>query len=91
MAQLDELLGAIPPVTKCYLILAFLVTGICSVDIITPFDLYLNWNLVLGEFQVHSSGSTKELLLLFQIWRLFTCFLFFGEFKLHVLWNLYML
>jgi len=68
--------GALPNVTKVYLTATTILMLMCSVDIISPFSLYLNWNLVLREGQ---------------FWRLVTCFLFFGEFGLSFFWNVYML
>lgn len=50
--------------------------ALCSLDLVSPFSLYLNWSLILGKGE---------------IWRLVSCFLFFGEFGLHFFWNLYML
>ncbi|CEM14003.1 unnamed protein product [Vitrella brassicaformis CCMP3155] len=75
MVQLDELLGSLPPVTKSYVILSTGLMLLCSLDILSPYSLYLNWNLI------------KE----GQVWRLVTCFLFFGNFGLHFFWNQYVL
>merc|ERR550537_353337 len=49
---------------------------LCSLDLLSPFNLYLNWHLILHQFQ---------------FWRLFTCFLFFGTFGLPFFWNAYVL
>ena len=46
MVQLDELLGSLPPVTKSYVILSTALMLLCSLDILSPYSLYLNWNLI---------------------------------------------
>ncbi|OII75579.1 uncharacterized protein cubi_02100 [Cryptosporidium ubiquitum] len=66
----------IPPVTKVYFAISTLLMILCTLDIISPFNLYLNWLLVINEYQ---------------IWRLATCFFFFGTFSLHFFWNAYVL
>merc|ERR1740121_2761109 len=50
--------------------------ALCTLDILSPFSLYLNWQLIIYEFQ---------------LWRLVTCFLFFGQFGLSFFWNAYVL
>ena len=55
---------------------AFLTTAACAVDIISPFSLYFNWNLVFTEGQV---------------WRLITSYLFFGVFSVDFLFHMYFL
>eukprot|EP01071_Lankesteria_metandrocarpae_P002529 Lankesteria_metandrocarpae@DN238_c0_g1_i1.p1 len=65
-----------PPVTKYYFISTTSLMVLCSLEIISPFSLYLNWNLIVREWQ---------------IWRIVTCFLFLGEFGLTFFWNMYML
>lgn len=57
MPQLDDLLSGIPPVTKVYLLAAFSATALCSIDVISPFDLYLNWNLVFEHFEVNFNST----------------------------------
>eukprot|EP00922_Rhytidocystis_sp_ex-Travisia-forbesii_P004722 GHVS01006943.1.p1 GENE.GHVS01006943.1~~GHVS01006943.1.p1 ORF type:complete len:212 (+),score=7.73 GHVS01006943.1:370-1005(+) len=76
MVQLEELLGNLPPVTRLYLISSTILMLLCSLDVLSPFSLYLNWTLVLRDAQ---------------LWRLVTCFLFFGTFGLHFFWNAYVL
>merc|ERR1712217_811451 len=49
---------------------------LCSLDVLSPFSLYLNWQLIIYELQ---------------LWRLVTCFLFFGTFGLPFFWNTYVL
>ncbi|KAI4836611.1 derlin-1 [Plasmodium brasilianum] len=68
MVQLGELLNTIPLITRLYLILSSILMVLCSLDIISPLNLYLNWNLVLSEHQY---------------WRLITCFLYFGSFGIY--------
>ncbi|OII77845.1 DER1-like family protein [Cryptosporidium andersoni] len=70
------MLDHIPPVTKAYLTIATIVMVLCTLDILSPFNLYLNWLLITREYQ---------------FWRLITCFFFFGNFGLHFFWNAYVL
>mmetsp|Transcript_10843 Transcript_10843/g.24320 ORF Transcript_10843/g.24320 Transcript_10843/m.24320 type:complete len:130 (+) Transcript_10843:294-683(+) len=65
----------IPPVSRYYLTGAFLTTAACAVDIISPFSLYFNWELVVGG----------------QVWRLLTSYLFFGVFSIDFLFHMYFL
>ncbi|KNG78746.1 derlin-2 [Plasmodium falciparum IGH-CR14] len=76
MVQLSDVLGNVPLITRLYLILSFALMELCSLDIISPLSLYLNWNLVLREHQY---------------WRLITCFLYFGSFGIHFFWDVYVL
>uniref|UniRef100_A0A0G4H9R6 Derlin n=1 Tax=Chromera velia CCMP2878 TaxID=1169474 RepID=A0A0G4H9R6_9ALVE len=66
----------IPPVTKSYFLASTCLMILCSLDLVSPFTLYLNWGLVLRHYQ---------------LWRLVTCFLFFGNFGLPFFWNAYVL
>jgi Derlin-2/3 len=66
----------IPVISRLYLTGAFLTTAACAVDIISPFTLYFNWNLVYNEGQV---------------WRLITPYLFFGVFSIDFLFHMYFL
>ena len=66
----------IPPISRLYLTGAFLTTAACAVDIISPFSLYFNWELVVGQGQ---------------IWRLLTSYLFFGVFSIDFLFHMYFL
>lgn len=65
----------IPPISRYYLTGAFLTTAACAVDIVSPFSLYFNWELVLGG----------------QVWRLLTSYLFFGVFSIDFLFHMYFL
>jgi Derlin-2/3 len=49
----------IPVISRVYLTGAFLTTAACAVDIVTPFSLYFNWDLIVQHGQV---------------WRLFTTY-----------------
>lgn len=75
-AVLNAAIGEQPPVTRCYLIASTTLMALCSLELLSPFQLYLNWHLVLTQFQ---------------LWRIFTCFLFFGTFGLPFFWNCYVL
>ncbi|KAG7349808.1 Der1-like family protein [Nitzschia inconspicua] len=66
----------IPLISRLYLTGAFLTTAACAVDIISPFSLYFNWDLVFSQGQV---------------WRLITSYLFFGAFSVDFLFHMYFL
>jgi len=66
----------IPPISRMYLTGAFLTTAACAVDLVTPFSLYFNWDLIFQNGQV---------------WRLITTFLFFGAFSMDFLFHMYFL
>lgn len=65
-----------PPVTRSYICLSVLTTAAVALEIITPLKLYLNWVLVLEKAH---------------IWRIFTNFLFFGNFSLDFLFHMFFL
>lgn len=65
----------IPLISRLYLTGAFLTTAACAVDIISPFSLYFNWDLVFEG----------------QVWRLITSYLFFGVFSVDFLFHMYFL
>merc|ERR1712157_120150 len=66
----------IPVVSRVYFTSAFLTTAACAIDIISPFSLYFNFNLIFFQGQV---------------WRLFTTYLFFGLFSIDFLFHMYFL
>jgi len=66
----------IPPISRLYLTGAFLTTAACAVDIVSPFTLYFNYDLVFSQGQ---------------IWRLVTSYLFFGVFSVDFLFHMYFL
>ena len=72
----EEMIGKLPPVTRVFVFSSVLLMVLCSLDVISPFSLYLHWKLVLKERQY---------------WRLVTNFLFNGEFGLTFFWSMYLL
>ena len=64
----------IPIVSRIYLTSAFLTTAGCAMDIISPYNLYFNFDLIFFEGQV---------------WRLFSSFMFFGLFSVDFLFHMY--
>ena len=66
----------IPVVSRLYFTGAFLTTAGCALDIISPFSLYYNFDLIFSQGQ---------------IWRLFTTYLFFGMFSIDFLFHMYFL
>jgi len=66
----------IPVISRIYMTSAFLTTAACAIDIISPFSLYFNFNLIFVQGQV---------------WRLITTFLFFGLFSIDFLFHMYFL
>merc|ERR1719188_1167211 len=73
---MNSVIGHQPPVTRCYIVASASLMLLCSLDVLSPFSLYLNWQLIVYELQ---------------LWRLVTCFLFFGTFGLPFFWNTYVL
>lgn len=71
-----EWFSEIPPVSRTYLALSSITTAACALDLISPFALYYNYKLIFHKGQV---------------WRLFTNFLFFGQFGLDFLFHMYFL
>ncbi|ETV96887.1 hypothetical protein H310_10163 [Aphanomyces invadans] len=66
----------IPVISRLYLTGAFLTTVACALELISPFSLYFNFNLIFYRGQV---------------WRLVTNFLFFGLFSLDYIFHMYFL
>ncbi|KAF8764887.1 Derlin-2 like protein [Argiope bruennichi] len=62
-----------PIITKAYTTACVLTTAAVQLDIISPFQLYFNPDLIFKHYQV---------------WRLFTTFLFFGTFGFNFLFNI---
>lgn len=73
---IEEAIGKLPPVTRVFVFSSAALTILCSLEVLSPFQLYLHWNLVLKEKQY---------------WRLVTTFLFNGEFGLPFFWNMYLM
>jgi len=66
----------IPIVSRIYFTTAFLTTAGCAMDLISPYSLYFNFDLIFFEGQV---------------WRLFSSFMFFGLFSVDFLFHMYFL
>lgn len=64
----------IPIISRCYLTIAMAVTTACFLDIISPFTLYYNYELIV---QKH------------QYWRLLSSFFFFGTFSIDFLFHMF--
>eukprot|EP00754_Rhynchopus_humris_P050354 Rhum_TRINITY_DN8918_c0_g1::Rhum_TRINITY_DN8918_c0_g1_i1::g.30636::m.30636/K13989/DERL2_3; Derlin-2/3 len=75
MVALEEMYSAIPVVTRVYITLSALLAAAVSFEFLSPFALYLNYNLV-------AKG---------QLWRLLTSFLFFGSFSVQFIFNMHFL
>jgi Derlin-2/3 len=74
--MIEEMVAKIPPVTRVFVFSSVILMILCSLEVLTPFSLYLHWKLVLKERQY---------------WRIVTNFLFNGEFGLSFFWNMYLL
>ena len=75
--QLQQWILEIPPITRTYMIGAFLTTAACALDLVSPFSLYFSPTLIF---------------LKFQFWRLITNFFFFGgSFSLDFLFHMFFL
>nr|BAH71073.1 ACYPI002031 [Acyrthosiphon pisum] len=62
-----------PPVTRAYTTACVITTLAVQLDVVSPFQLYFNPLLILKQFQV---------------WRLITTFLFFGNIGFNFLFNM---
>ncbi|KAK9064196.1 hypothetical protein SSX86_015576 [Deinandra increscens subsp. villosa] len=77
MAQaVEDWYKQMPVITRSYLTAAIVTTIGCSLEIISPYNLYLNPNLVIKQYQ---------------IWRLFTNFLYFRKMDLDFLFHMFFL
>lgn len=76
MSLVEEWWKSMPPVTRSYICLSVLTTAAVALEVITPLKLYLNWDLILHKAH---------------FWRLFTNFLFFGNFNLDFLFHMFFL
>ena len=74
--SLEEQFNAIPKITRSYIVVAVLTTACVSFGLLSPMQLYLDFNLIWHKFQ---------------IWRFFTCFIFFGKFSMPFLFQVYIL
>lgn len=66
----------LPIVTRTYVTLAFLTTAGCALEIITPYNIYFNANLIFKKGE---------------LWRLMTNFFFFGKFGLDFVFHMFFL
>lgn len=64
----------IPVVSRIYFTLCVATTSLVALDVISPLSLYYNLNLITEKFQ---------------IWRIFTSFLFFGNFSMDFMFHMY--
>ena len=67
---------SVPPITRAYISGAILITALCSLEIVSPFSLYINLHLVIFKWQ---------------LWRLFTNFFFFGPLSIDFLFHMFFL
>eukprot|EP00906_Rhabdomonas_costata_P035195 RCo049461 len=74
--QLEQWYWNIPVVTRVYLTLACLTSAAVHFEFVTLFHLYLNFHLVWSKFE---------------IWRLFTTFLFFDMISIHLFFYMHFL
>eukprot|EP00916_Digyalum_oweni_P004502 GHVL01007966.1.p1 GENE.GHVL01007966.1~~GHVL01007966.1.p1 ORF type:complete len:235 (+),score=59.05 GHVL01007966.1:58-705(+) len=76
MVFLNDFIDHIPLITKSYIIISSILALLCTCEIISPFFLYLNWNLIIYNYQY---------------WRLITCFFYSGQLGLPFFWQIYIL
>eukprot|EP00475_Leptophrys_vorax_P030823 TRINITY_DN4646_c0_g1_i2.p1 TRINITY_DN4646_c0_g1~~TRINITY_DN4646_c0_g1_i2.p1 ORF type:complete len:185 (+),score=5.70 TRINITY_DN4646_c0_g1_i2:194-748(+) len=77
MAQtLEDWYKQMPIITRSYLTLSFLTTAGCALEVISPFSVYFNANLIFKKFQ---------------LWRLFTNFFFFGSIGIDFVFHMFFL
>ena len=74
--SIQEWFEELPPVSRGWLVAALLSTVAVVLGFASPVQLYLDWGLIVNKFQ---------------IWRLATCFMFFGKFGLPFVFQLYFL
>ena len=66
----------VPPVTRTYVASVMVLTASCSLELVSPFSLYFNVNLIVTKLQ---------------LWRLFTNFFFFGALGVDFLFHIFFL
>lgn len=64
----------IPIVSRVYFTLCVTTTSLVALDIVSPFSLYYNFSLITEKYQ---------------FWRVFTTFLFFGNFSFDFMFHMY--
>ena len=72
----QEWFQSLPILTKIILSSAVILAAAVNFNLVSAYDLAFNWSLIYGKFQ---------------IWRLFSCFLFVGTFSFNFLMHVYML
>ncbi|CAI7839034.1 unnamed protein product [Closterium sp. NIES-54] len=73
---LEDWYKQMPIITRSYLTLSFLTTAGCALEVISPFSVYFNSNLIFKKFQ---------------LWRLFTNFFFFGSIGIDFVFHMFFL
>lgn len=73
---LEQWYRQMPVVTRSYLTLSFLTTAGCALELISPFSVYYNSNLIFRKGQV---------------WRLATNFFFFGSLGMDFVFHMFFL
>lgn len=74
--RIEDWYKQIPVITRSYVTLSFLATVGCSLEVISPLKMYFNAGLIYKKFE---------------IWRLFTSFLFFGTLGIDFLFHMFFL
>lgn len=74
MVLLEDLIRGLPPVTRIVIGASTVIALLCTLDMISPLSLYLNWDLIYNQRQW---------------WRLISCFFFLGELNLQFCWNIF--
>jgi len=76
MPSPEEWYKSLPKITRGYMTGALAATLLCQIGVISPYHLYLDFDLLFGKFE---------------IWRLVTNHLFFGKFSLPFVFSLFFL
>ena len=74
--SLSQWFYEVPPVTRTYVASVMVLTASCSLELVSPFSLYFNVNLIVTKLQ---------------LWRLFTNFFFFGALGVDFLFHIFFL
>jgi Derlin-2/3 len=75
MEVFNFLFNESPKITKILILSSFSVSFLVYTGLITPYDIYLNYGLIIHKFQ---------------FWRIITTFFYFGEFNLNLIVHMYM-
>eukprot|EP00041_Stephanoeca_diplocostata_P004662 m.48719 g.48719 ORF g.48719 m.48719 type:complete len:254 (-) comp15272_c0_seq1:937-1698(-) len=76
MAGVQDAYFQMPPITRAYATGCFLTTLACQLEIVSPLQLYFNFDLIFYELEV---------------WRLITNFLYFGNFSIDFVFHMFFL